>query len=141
MAQDAGKEMNPKDFLANSRLALEAAEYAKDVGKLEPFHTALFDAYFRDGKNIGQQDVLLELGEAAGLDREGLAKALNDRTYSERVERDSELAKRLNIGAVPSFIFDNKYMVQGAQPYEVFKQVMDQYVLPGRASSTGEQVT
>ena len=134
MAQQAGMEMRFADLVSNSRLALEAAEFARDQGKLEAFHDGVFGAYFRDTKNIGDAGVLLEIGDAAGLDRESLRDALDRRAYSEKVEYQIDMAKRLNIAAVPTFIFDNKFMVQGAQPYDVFKRVMEEHVLPERES-------
>ncbi len=133
MAAEAGMEMRFGDKVSNSRLALEATEYARAQGKLEPFHRAAFNAYFRDRENIGLADVLVRLGEDVGLDTAGLRQALEQRTHAEAVERQIDLAKRLNILAVPSFIFDNKYLVQGCQPYELFKQVMDEHVIPGKA--------
>ncbi len=132
MAAEAGLEMRFAGKVSNSRLALEATEYARDHDKLEPFHRAVFAAYFRDRENIGDAEVLVRLGETAGLDPPGLKQALEERTYSESVEHQIELARRLNIAAVPSFIFDGKYLLQGAQPYQVFQQLMDEYVLPGK---------
>ena len=129
-AEEAGMQMRFADKVSNSRLALEATEYARTQGKLEAFHRGVFDAYFGNAENIGDPDVLARVGEAAGLDPAELRRVLEDRRYSEAVERQIELARRMNIQAVPSFIFEGKYLVQGAQPYEVFKQVMDEYVLP-----------
>lgn len=55
-----------------SRKALEAAEYARIEGRFDEMHEALFRAFFEDGKDIGDTELLLEVGASAGLDRKGL---------------------------------------------------------------------
>ena len=130
MAQEAGLEITPRDKVSNSRLALEAAEYARPQGELfDRLHLGLFGAYWREGRNIGDPAVLAEVGQAAGLDGPGLAKALADRTFHDAVQQQLDEARSLNILAVPTFIFDGRFAVQGAQPYELFKRVMEEYVL------------
>jgi len=59
LAERVGLEMNPPPFLTNSLLALEATEYAKEKGKEEEFSRAVYRAYFQEGKNIGDLEVLL----------------------------------------------------------------------------------
>ena len=130
MAEEAGLEMRLRDRVSNSRLALEAAEFARSQGEsFEPLHRALFVAYWREGRNIGDAQVLKEIGEGAGLDGDAMAKALEERRFQEIVQKQLDQARRLNIFAVPTFIFEGRYVVQGAQPYEVFQRTMEEYVL------------
>ena len=129
MAQEAGLEMGFRDRISNSRLALEAAEYARSQGKLEKLNRALFLAYWKDGKDIGNLAVVEGLAEGAGLDPAGLRQALEEQTFAPLVEEQITGAHRADIHAVPTFIFDGRYAVQGAQPYAVFKRVMEEYVL------------
>ena len=65
-----------------------------------------------------------------GLDGQELAEALEQRKFQEVVQLQVDEAHRLNIRAVPTFIFQGRLAVQGAQPYEVFQQVMEEHVLP-----------
>ena len=78
-AEEAGMQMRFADKVSNSRLALEATEYARTQGKLEAFHRGVFDAYFGNAENIGLADVLARVGEAAGLNPAELRRVLEDR--------------------------------------------------------------
>ena len=125
MALDTGREMNFRDVVSNSRLALEAAEFARDQDKFDDFHRAVFDAYWVDSKDIGDDAVLAEIGGSVGLDSNLLRAAAVTRTYRERVDFQLDVAKQIGVEGVPAFIFDERIMLQGAQPYELFEQVME----------------
>lgn len=133
--------MNFRDRTSNSRLALEATEYAREKGKADGFHHALMFAYWRDTNDIGNIEVVLDVAKVSGLDAEELRQALTDRRYSEEVQHQIDLARQFNINAVPSFIFDNKFLVQGCQPYDVFEQVMEEHVLPDEKQAEGEDAS
>ncbi len=57
-------------WLSNTRMALEVAEFARDVGRFEAFHHAMFKAYFTDGRDIGDRAVIRSVAEECGLDSE-----------------------------------------------------------------------
>ena len=97
-----------RDWISNSRLALEAAEYAREQGAFEPFHRAVFVAYFAEGRDIGTLEELRALARQVGLDEQGLAEALAERRYAERVDYDVARAARLGLTAVPAFIIGNR---------------------------------
>jgi predicted DsbA family dithiol-disulfide isomerase len=126
MAAEVGLTIADRDFVANSQLALQAAEYARDQGLFEPFHRAVFDAYFAEGRDIGKLDELRAIARTVGLDEAGLVAALEEQRYAERVLEDVTLASQIGITAVPAFIIGNR-AIMGAQPYEVFEQVMELY--------------
>ena len=85
----------------------------------------LFTAYFEDGRDIGNRDVLIEVASDVGMDSALVADLLEQGTDSELIEREDALAHRLGISGVPTFIFENKYMISGAQDAEAIAQVMD----------------
>lgn len=85
-----------------SRKAHEAVGYAREEGRSEEMHTALFEAFFEDGKDIGEEEVLLEIGAIVGLDREGLRVALREDRYTREVISDEELSRRLGVASVPT---------------------------------------
>lgn len=109
------------DILSNSRAAIEAAEYAREEGRFEPFHREVFAAYFARGMDIGDVDVLTGLAETAGLDAGGLREALDAGRYAGRREEVAGEAARLGISGVPTFIFAGGARVVGAQPLEKFR--------------------
>jgi len=108
--------------ISNSRLCLEAGEFAKEQGRFGQFHHAVFQSYFSQGKDIGNVDVLKQIGTKAGLDADALGKALQTDTYRRVREAAKEEAARLGITAAPTFIFNEKDRIVGAQPIEVFRE-------------------
>jgi predicted DsbA family dithiol-disulfide isomerase len=85
----------------------------------------LFTAYFEDGRDIGNRDVLIEIASDAGMDSALVADMLESGADRELIEREDALAHRMGISGVPTFIFENKYMISGAQDAEAIAGVMD----------------
>ncbi len=85
----------------------------------------LFTAYFEDGRDIGNRDVLVEVASDVGMDSALVADLLDQGEDREIIEREDALAHRMGISGVPTFIFENKYLVSGAQDAETLAQVMD----------------
>jgi predicted DsbA family dithiol-disulfide isomerase len=85
----------------------------------------LFTAYFEDGRDIGNRDVLVEIASDAGMDSALVADLMDQGEDRELIEREDALAHRMGISGVPTFIFENKYLVSGAQDAETLAQVMD----------------
>ncbi|NVJ09366.1 DsbA family oxidoreductase [Myxococcus sp. AM001] len=124
MAEQRGLTMQPPPVQPRSRLALEAAEFAKDTGSFTPFHEALFRAFFEDGRDIGDLGVLGDLAEDVGLDRESMTRALEASRYTARVLADEEEAHRLGIRGVPAMRLAGKgpvLLLNGAQPEEAVR--------------------
>lgn len=111
-------------LLSNSRLSLMASEYAKDKGVFHRLHEELFKAYFTDARNIGDMEVVLDAGEASGLNREDLRNVLNSKAYGERVDAGAMEAHRLGINSTPTFIINGKYKIVGAQPLQAFRDTL-----------------
>lgn len=125
--------------IANSRLSLEAAEFARDAGPeaFDRFHIALFREYFEHDRNIGDLDVLVAIAEEEGLDGAALREALTDRRYLSRVDEGIQWAVEHGLTSTPAFIFeaDRLYGVIGAQEYPVFESVMERLGVPRRGQS------
>ena len=113
--------------ISNSRQSLEAAEFAKEQGRFDAFHRAVFDAYFSQGKDIGDIEVLTQLGMQAGLDPEALRNALRTGRCRRVLEEVREEAARLGVTAAPTFLFNGKERVIGAQPIEVFRERLSSF--------------
>lgn len=121
-----GLDLDLPDFVANSHEALQAAEFAKDLGA-ETFrrtHRALFRAYFVEGRNLGRRPVLLDVCEEAGLDRQGLATALEDDRYVDELQRAEDEASRYDIEGTPTFLF-GRHKVVGAAPLDVLAEALE----------------
>lgn len=124
---DAGRMENiPFDFdgIAVSPNTLDAHRLIRwsateAPGVQDRLVEVLFRAFFAEGKNIGDNAVLLDAAEEAGMDRaitETLLLGDADRT---EVEGEIETARNMGVTGVPCFILENKYAVMGAQPADV----------------------
>jgi len=126
MANNAGLEFNlEKAIVANSFNAHRLIQLAKTRGKGDEVEENLFKAYFIEGKDIGNPEVLVEIGKRNGLTDLNVNDALTNDDYSYSVNQDIQEAQNLGIRGVPFFIFNRKYAVSGAQPTEIFLQTME----------------
>lgn len=126
MAKQVGLEYNfDKAIVANSFNAHRFSHFAKQHGKQDEAEEMLFRAYFTEGKNTGDLDVLAQLGAEIGLDTAALKTALESDAYAQDVLADITEAMQLGVRGVPFFVFDRKYAVSGAQDPAVFLQTLD----------------
>jgi predicted DsbA family dithiol-disulfide isomerase len=112
-------------LLSNSRYAVEAAESARDKGKHSEFHRAVLAAYFADGKDIGDVEVLAALAERSGLDPGLLREELSASAYAGRRRAAEIEAHDLGVSAVPAFLFADGTRVVGAQPLDYFRGLLE----------------
>ena len=103
--------------ISNTRRAMSATEYARDLGKLEPFRDAVMDAYWLDGKDIETDGVLREAAERAGLNPKDALSAADDPSFLEKVDSAREEAHARGVSVIPTFIIGELKLV-GCQPYE-----------------------
>ncbi|MGK0467194.1 MAG: putative DsbA family dithiol-disulfide isomerase [Clostridium sp.] len=113
------------EHMPNSHNALEAAEFARAHGKGKEYHSALMDAYFRDLKDIGSLEVLGDLGNILGLNKDELITDVTDRAYETILNKSSNDAHSMEINSTPTFVINNKYSIVGAQPIDEFRKILD----------------
>ena len=114
----------PPDVVPNSRLALRVTELARDRGLHEPMHDRLMDAYWAEGRNIADPEVLRGLAAEVGVD--GTDEVLEGDSYLARVLASTEQAQSIGINGIPAFLLDGRLLVLGAQPRQVFEQAFAQ---------------
>lgn len=125
MAEKVGLKMdNENSILANSFKAHQLIQLAKTKGLANEVEEALFEAHFTEGKNIDDEETLLEIGTKAGLQEEDSRNALSSRQFADAVRQDQNQAQQIGIQGVPFFVFNNKYGVSGAQPADTFLDVL-----------------
>ena len=107
----------------NSRLAQELAKWGKSFPEGEVLNLKLFEAYFAEGRNLAEPVELLEVAEAAGLDRDAAEEMIRKRSFQDAVDADWKHAHELGVTGVPTFVFGNRGLV-GAQPYETLEQLI-----------------
>jgi len=116
VADRLGLPFGERTMTFNSRLAQELSHWAKQCGRQEPFHKAVFEAYFVRGANIAEHSVLIDVVERSGLEAAAAARILDQRAYRSAVDRDWHSARRQGISAVPTLVLESDRLV-GAQPY------------------------
>lgn len=99
-----------------TRKAHEAVKLAATVEKGADLHRAIFDAYFRDGRDIGRIDVLVEIGAGLGIDPGALKVALDVDVHTEDVVKDEEMAQRLEIEGTPALVAGEDVLVGYLSP-------------------------
>src|SRR4051794_14671330 len=111
----------------NSRLAQELGKWADAAeNKLrggQALHDKIYKAYFVEGRNVGDIDVLVDLAKSAGLPADEARKVLTGRTFKDAIDQDWTMSRQAGVTGVPTFAAAG-YGVVGAQPYEVIEQLL-----------------
>lgn len=124
-AQQVGLSYNlDKAVVANTLNAHRLIHLAAKHGLADQAEERLFIAYFTEGKDIGNTDILLQLGTEIGLNAEEVKQVLESDRYTQEVQEDQYLAGQVGARGVPFFVFNNKYAVSGAQPSSVFTKAL-----------------
>ncbi len=123
-AQKLGIQLVEREWIPSSRRAHECTELARAEGKLEPFHAAVLRAYWSQGKDIHDWDVLGDAAAEAGLDAGAMRAAVEAGRSRDAVDERVGAARALGIDAVPTFIIADRLIVEGAQSQAVFEQAL-----------------
>jgi len=107
--------------LSNSRLALEAGEFAWEAGKQEAYITALYHAYWEEDRDISDLAVLKDIVQESGLDITNFLAALEARIYRDRIVEFDEPAHAAGVWNVPTWKFPEKWVAE--QPYSVVSEM------------------
>ncbi len=107
----------------NSRLAQELSKWGDSFPEGDALNRKLFEAYFAEGRNLAESDVLLAVAEAAGLSREAAEDVIRKRLFRNAVDADWRRAHEFGVTGVPTFVSGNRGLV-GAQPYDALDQLI-----------------
>jgi len=123
LADEEGLMLKFTGTLPNSQLALFISEFARNKGKFDDFHKLIFEAYWKEGKDIGDLSLLLDLAESVGLNKEEIMAYIKSDEPVNRLKKNMFELGRRGINGVPTFLIGNQFVI-GAQPYEVFENVI-----------------
>lgn len=124
LADEDGITFRLSKKLPNSQMALFISEFAKRKGKFDEFHKLVFDNYWRDGKDIGDLPLLLDLAESIGLNKNEIMDYIESDDPSNRLKEAGFELRRCGIHGVPTFFIGDEVVV-GAQPYTVFEEAIE----------------
>lgn len=108
-----------------SRLAHEAAHWARAENRFDDYNGAVFRAFFERGENIGETDVLVSLARRLNMDGERLRRALENGDFLETVLFDEKEAAAIGVSGVPAFVANRRAALSGVQTAENLKQLID----------------
>lgn len=116
-------ERTPNSFDAHRLIHWAGLE-----GRQTPVVSALFKAYWRDGRDIGDPAVLAAIAGENGLDPTVIARLLASDADRDTVRSRIDHSRQRDVNAVPTFIVDHRHAVQGAQPTGLWLNVIDELV-------------
>jgi predicted DsbA family dithiol-disulfide isomerase len=134
MAGQVGLTLKSHQRLINSRPTLQAAEFARATGHFDDMHHALFRTYWDEGRDVSDIAVLREVGAGVGLDLTAMEAAIADNRYGAYLDARRQEAEDLMINGIPAHVIADRYLVMGAQPYDLFQRVMAQLKVPKRTN-------
>ena len=110
--------------IVNTRDAHILLDYAKDHGKQTELKMRLFDAYFNERKDISDREILAQVIQSVGLDTNEAMARLNDAAVRNQVESEEDHWRNRGVTGVPTVVFGSAGALVGAQPVDVYKQVL-----------------
>ena len=83
--------------------------------------------YWAEDLDISDPDVLADEGEAVGLDRAQVVEVATAFTYQDRINASTRAVHEMGANGVPAFVIDDRVLIPGAQPHELFEKVMQKF--------------
>jgi predicted DsbA family dithiol-disulfide isomerase len=109
-----------------TRLAHEGAKFAEAQGYGEAYHEAMFKAHFIEDRDFGNLEILADLAEEIGLNRDEFIHVIESGVYAEQVDQDIAQARAYGLSGVPAAIIEKKYLVSGGQPLVAWQDIVKQ---------------
>ncbi|MDI6900756.1 MAG: DsbA family protein [Anaerosomatales bacterium] len=130
LAEEAGLPMELRDHVPNTHRAMLMAELSRDLGWAQHWrtHMAIFRAYYGDGRDIGDDAVLLDVAEKSGLDPREVQASWDEGRYEERLHEFGHVALHLGVTATPSALICNELHI-GSRPYGVLREAVQRCLI------------
>ncbi len=124
-------DMSKRGRIYNTFDAHRLLHWAEEQGKQRDLKMALFEAYFTRGEDPSSHEVLLEVADSVGLDKGEAARILESDRFAEEVREAEQFFQRAGIHSVPAVIIDQKHLISGGQPPEVFERALREIAVKG----------
>lgn len=119
-------DMGKRSRIYNTFDAHRLLHWADLQGRQRELKMALFEAYFTKGESPGAHEVLVRVAGEVGLDTAEASEVLASGAYADEVREEEEFFQRQGISAVPAIIINQRHLISGGQPPEVFEQALRQ---------------
>ncbi|WP_170348872.1 MULTISPECIES: DsbA family oxidoreductase [Ruegeria] len=135
-AQNAGLSIDFEGMkrTPNTLDAHRLIHWAGIEGKQDAAVNALFDAYFVQGRDIGDHEVLADIADSIGMDAAVVSKLLKSDADREDIRTRDTHSRQMGVNSVPTFIVANQHAVPGAQPPEMWEKVIGEIMSQLEAS-------
>lgn len=118
-----GLPYNPRTHTYNSRLAQEIGTWAQTQDGGSKIHDKFFEAYFVDGRNVGDIEVIIDVVKSVGLDEQKARAVIETRSFKAAVDADWDKSRTYGVTGVPTYVSNRQGLV-GAQSYDALHQFM-----------------
>ena len=126
-------DMDKRSRIYNTFDAHRLLHWAEMEGRQHALKLALFAAYFTEGRDPSDHEVLIDVAKQVGLDPARAREILTSDLYANEVRERAQFYREHGIQAVPSVIVNNKYVIQRGQPVAVFEQALRKIAAEPRA--------
>jgi predicted DsbA family dithiol-disulfide isomerase len=117
-------DMDKRGRIYNTFDAHRLLHWAEIEGKQKALKEKLFETYFTKGENPGDHDVLVRVAGEVGLDQEQARQVLASQAYADEVRQGEYYWQRAGIRSVPAIVINQRHLISGGQPPEVFEQAL-----------------
>lgn len=128
-------EMNKLGRIYNTFDAHRLLHWAAQEGRQRELKHALLKAYFTDGENPSSHEVLIRRAGEVGLDAARAREILLSDAYAEETRQQQRFYLEQGINSVPAVIINDRYLISGGQPVEVFEQALRQVAAEAETAS------
>ncbi|MFA6887254.1 MAG: DsbA family oxidoreductase [Fermentimonas sp.] len=126
LSEEAGVVFNlPNAVAANTRDAHRLIKMAANKGMDTFVLGKLSKAYFEEGKDYSNRDLLVSIGKEAGFEEEEIITMLNSDEYKYEIKQDMQEAGNLGFDTVPTFLMDRRQAIVGSEPVQLFLDVLN----------------
>jgi predicted DsbA family dithiol-disulfide isomerase len=119
-------DMAKRGRIYNTFDAHRLLHWAEGQGHQRALKEKLFEAYFTKGESPASHEVLLRVAGEAGLDVEAARQVLESTAYADEVRQLEYYWQRAGIRSVPAIVINQRHLISGGQPPEVFEQALRQ---------------
>jgi predicted DsbA family dithiol-disulfide isomerase len=117
-------DMSRRGRIYNTFDAHRLLHWAEEEGRQRDLKMALFEAYFTNGEDPSSHEVLARVAGEVGLDEAQAASILASNEYAGEVREREQFFQRAGINSVPAIIINQRHLISGGQPPEVFEQAL-----------------
>ncbi|GAB3088910.1 DsbA family oxidoreductase [Lysobacter terrae] len=119
-------DMDRRSRIYNTFDAHRLLHWAEDEGRQAALKHALLRAYFSEGQNVSDRETLVRVAASVGLPAERAREILATDEYADEVRTEEQFFLDHGINAVPAVIIEQRHLISGGQPVELFEQALRQ---------------